>query len=58
MEHLDVGPLKAARGTVKLATITLIADVAGDLIVSLEGLTFVDASGAVVNVRLRRSAGR
>lgn len=41
---------KGARGNVTLATVTLIADAPGDLSVSLENLTFVDASGQQVDV--------
>lgn len=41
---------KGARGNVTLATITLIADAPGDLMVSLRDLTFVDASGQKVDV--------
>ena len=41
---------KGARGNIKLATVTLIADVPGTLTVSLADLTFVDASGVPVAV--------
>jgi hypothetical protein len=41
---------QGAKGNVKLATVTLIADAPGDLVVSLSELTFVDASGQKVAV--------
>jgi hypothetical protein len=41
---------RGARGTVQLATVTLIADSPGDLTVSLVNPIFVDASGQTVDV--------
>ena len=41
---------QGGKGRIRLATITVVPDVAGTLDLTFEGLTFVDASGAVVAV--------